>query len=203
MVDWCEKLGGKECKVWIHEADRTWVPKEDVDSGKIEFWGGDKLSVFGREAREEREKGKGKVPVGAEAVHVAGHFEGSVVMTVEIEGGRISLRVIAFIAFSLLTQRHAHISFQIIGLPSPVLFSSDSFLPTPRHTSVSLMYSFPNFTPLPPSSVLKAWNAIKHYEFEMIVGAFPGREVRRDGKEAVRSSVERVLGKMESGGARL
>jgi hypothetical protein len=58
---------------------------------------------------------------------------------------------------------------------------------------VSFMYSYPNLIPLDADAVRAIVAALEPFEFERIVGAWWGRVVERDGKEAVRRSAERYV----------
>jgi hypothetical protein len=53
------------------------------------------------------------------------------------------------------------------------------------------MYSYPNQIPLAEAAVRRIGDALEPYEFDVIYGAWWDRLVRRDGKGAVRRSVER------------
>ncbi|KAI9026365.1 hypothetical protein DFJ74DRAFT_717552 [Hyaloraphidium curvatum] len=162
MATWAKELGG--CPVFVHRRDEGWIP--EADRAAVTFWDGEQLPIFGEPSRDSA---GGRKVAGAEAVHVGGHFEGSTVCVVELE-----------------------------GVKDQILLSSDSFLPTPRHTSISMMYSFPNLVPLPPSDMLRAWRAVEPYPFGAILGAFPGRDVEGGGREVVRESVGKLLGRMEA-----
>lgn len=58
---------------------------------------------------------------------------------------------------------------------------------------VSFMYSFPNYIPLPASEVRRIREAIEPYTFDRIYGAWWGRVVHTDAKEAVRRSADRYI----------
>lgn len=58
---------------------------------------------------------------------------------------------------------------------------------------VSFMYSFPNYIPLPASEVRRIREAIEPYAFDRIYGAWWGRVVRADAKEAVRRFADRYI----------
>jgi glyoxylase-like metal-dependent hydrolase (beta-lactamase superfamily II) len=62
-------------------------------------------------------------------------------------------------------------------------------IPDVRH--VGFMYSYPNLIPLPEQAVARIAAALEPYAFDVIVGAWWGRVVPRDGKEAVMRSAER------------
>lgn len=56
---------------------------------------------------------------------------------------------------------------------------------------VSFMYSFPNYVPLPASSVDRIVAALEPFEFDRIHGAWWDRNVASDAKNALRRSAER------------
>src|SRR5260370_11589697 len=56
---------------------------------------------------------------------------------------------------------------------------------------VSVMYSFPNYIPLPAASVERIVAALEPFAFDRIYGAWWDPNVASDGKEAVRRSAER------------
>ena len=58
---------------------------------------------------------------------------------------------------------------------------------------MSFMYSFPNYIPLPASEVRRIREAIEPYAFDRIYGAWWGRVVRADAKEAVRRFADRYI----------
>jgi len=164
MSIWAREVGDSGTRLLVHEADRKWVPQDDLQS--VEFWSGDRLPLFGKPTAKGP---NGLLPHGAEAVHVGGHFEGSTVLLA-----------------------------QPLNSTPPFLLASDSFLPNLRKDGITAMYSFPNFVPLAPSAVLKAYKAIDPFEFEVVLGAFPGRDLVKGGKEKIRRSVEGLLRHMES-----
>jgi hypothetical protein len=58
---------------------------------------------------------------------------------------------------------------------------------------VSFMYSYPNYIPERPRTVRRALRLLEPYPFTRVYGAWWGRIVRADGKEAVRRSAARYL----------
>ena len=56
---------------------------------------------------------------------------------------------------------------------------------------VSFMYSFPNYIPLPATEIDRITAAVEPFEFDRIYGAWWDRNVKSDGKNAVRRSAER------------
>lgn len=58
---------------------------------------------------------------------------------------------------------------------------------------VSFMYSYPNFIPLPVSAINRIVSAVEPFEFDRIYGAFRGKVVLTDAKQAVRRSADRYV----------
>jgi glyoxylase-like metal-dependent hydrolase (beta-lactamase superfamily II) len=79
------------------------------------------------------------------------------------------------------------------------LLSGDVVMVIPDRRHVSFMYSYPNLIPLPAATVRRIAAALEPWEFDVIVGAWWGRVVRRDGKAAVRRSAERYVRAVEAG----
>jgi hypothetical protein len=71
------------------------------------------------------------------------------------------------------------------------LLSGDIVQVIPDVTHVGFMYSYPNLIPLPEAAVARIAEALDPYAFEVIMGAWWGRIVPRDGKGAVMRSAER------------
>ncbi len=63
---------------------------------------------------------------------------------------------------------------------------------------VSFMYSYPNLIPLPAETVRRMVEKLEPYSFERIYGAWWGRVVFEDGKNAVRRSAERYVAALEA-----
>ena len=58
---------------------------------------------------------------------------------------------------------------------------------------LSFMYSYPNFIPLPASTVRRIVDAVEPFDFDRIYGAWWGKVVRHDAKRAVRRSADRYI----------
>jgi hypothetical protein len=71
------------------------------------------------------------------------------------------------------------------------LLSGDIVMVIPDRRFVSFMWSYPNLIPLPPETVSAIAAKLEPWDFERIVGAWWGRVVHQDGKNAVRRSAER------------
>jgi hypothetical protein len=74
-----------------------------------------------------------------------------------------------------------------------VLCSGDIFQVVMDRQWVSFMYSYPNLIPERPSVVRRAVELMEPYGFERIYGAWWGRNVAFDGKQALLRSAERYL----------
>jgi len=73
------------------------------------------------------------------------------------------------------------------------LLSGDIIQVVPDRKHVSFMYSYPNYIPLPASTVERIVKAIEPFSFDRVYGAFWDMVIEGDGKEAVRRSAERYL----------
>jgi glyoxylase-like metal-dependent hydrolase (beta-lactamase superfamily II) len=62
---------------------------------------------------------------------------------------------------------------------------------------VSFMYSYPNLIPLPADTVLRIADAVQPFAFDRIYGAWWGRNVLENAKDAVRRSAERYVAALE------
>jgi hypothetical protein len=69
-------------------------------------------------------------------------------------------------------------------------------LPDRRH--VSVMYSYPNLIPVGAGTLERVAAAIEPLAYELVSGAFDGREITDDGKGAVARSMERYRARVES-----
>ena len=62
--------------------------------------------------------------------------------------------------------------------------TQSAYTPHPRprgQTSFVFQWSIPNSIPLPPSEILKIWQAIKPFTFDTTHGAFAGMDVSDSG----------------------
>jgi hypothetical protein len=73
------------------------------------------------------------------------------------------------------------------------LLSGDIVQVVADNKSVSFMWSFPNFIPLSAPRVEGVVNALAHYQFDRIHGAFLDRTIWHDGKGVLARSAERYL----------
>jgi glyoxylase-like metal-dependent hydrolase (beta-lactamase superfamily II) len=73
------------------------------------------------------------------------------------------------------------------------LLSGDVLQVVPDRRWVSFMYSYPNLIPLPAAEVTRIADAIRVYPFEQVYGAFEGRQILANGREAVQRSAERYV----------
>jgi hypothetical protein len=74
-----------------------------------------------------------------------------------------------------------------------VLLTGDVIAVNQDRKTVTFMYSYPNYIPLPRSAVERIGAAVEPYEFEQIYGAFWNRNILEHGKAAVRYSVRRYV----------
>jgi len=78
------------------------------------------------------------------------------------------------------------------------LFTGDIIQVVPDRRYVSFMYSYPNLIPLPASEVRRIVDAVQPFQFDRLYGAWWGRRVIRDAKNAVRRSAERYIAALEA-----
>jgi hypothetical protein len=74
-----------------------------------------------------------------------------------------------------------------------VLFAGDQPQVVSDRRWVSFMYSYPNYIPLNKPAIERIVKALEPYEYDRIYGAFWPGVVAKDGKAAVKRSVERYL----------
>ena len=73
------------------------------------------------------------------------------------------------------------------------LLTGDFIQVVPDRKHVSVMYSCPNYIPLPASAVERIVRAVGPFAYDRVSGAFWDRVIERDGKAAVKRSAERYL----------
>ncbi len=78
------------------------------------------------------------------------------------------------------------------------LFTGDILQVVADRKHVSFMYSYPNYIPLSHSLVESIGRAVAPYDFETVQGAFEGRSIETDGKQAIKRSVNRYLKALET-----
>ncbi len=71
------------------------------------------------------------------------------------------------------------------------LLAGDIIQVVPDRKHVSFMYSYPNYIPLPASTVERIVRAVEPFEYDRVYGAFWDLVIARDGKAVVRKSAER------------
>jgi len=74
-----------------------------------------------------------------------------------------------------------------------VILSGDILQVVQDRRWLSFMYSYPNFIPLPASSVRRIVEAVEPFTFNRIYGAWWGKVIRNNAKAAVRRSAERYI----------
>lgn len=79
------------------------------------------------------------------------------------------------------------------GAGRGALLSGDIAQVAADHKHVTFMRSYPNYLPLSAPSVERISRALDPFAFDVIYGAFFDRDIKKDGKEAVRRSVARYV----------
>ena len=82
---------------------------------------------------------------------------------------------------------------QVMHSDDRALFAGDVIQVCPDPRWVSFMRSYPNYIPLPESSVRAIVRAVEPFEFDRLYGAWPKFELMTGAKETVRRSAERYL----------
>ena len=82
---------------------------------------------------------------------------------------------------------------QVMHAADGTLFAGDVIQVCPDRRWVSFMRSYPNFIPLPESSVRAIVGAVEPFEFDRLYGAWPKFELMTGAKEAVRHSADRYV----------
>lgn len=109
---------------------------------------------------------------GITAIKTGGHFPGSLVLHWKRK---------LFIADSIVTVPVSLLSPMHLVCVLASLILQSAYTPYPRppgQTSYTFQWSIPNMIPLPPSEILKMWQAIKPWSFNTTHGAFVGMDVR-------------------------
>ncbi|KAF9430539.1 hypothetical protein BGZ76_000802 [Entomortierella beljakovae] len=65
------------------------------------------------------------------------------------------------------------------------LLVADTMMVAGSRRSVSFMYSFPNYWPLPPKDIKVIWKTIRPYEIDNILGAWVGKEIKGNGRNII------------------
>lgn len=73
------------------------------------------------------------------------------------------------------------------------LFTGDTIYVASDRRYVSFMQSYPNYIPMPASSVRHIVAAVEPFSFDQIYSSWPERVVESNGKSAVRRSAERYI----------
>ncbi|HUR94476.1 MAG TPA: hypothetical protein VMY76_07820 [Gemmatimonadales bacterium] len=73
------------------------------------------------------------------------------------------------------------------------LLTGDIIMVGEDRRTTSFMYSYPNYIPLDPATVERIGATVEPFEFDHVFGAWFGRNILADGKQAVRYSVRRYL----------
>ncbi|KAI8874001.1 hypothetical protein GQ42DRAFT_91105, partial [Ramicandelaber brevisporus] len=70
------------------------------------------------------------------------------------------------------------------------LFVGDTIAVAASHKSVSFMYSFPNYWPLPPSDVRVIWDTVRGLDIESIFGGWVDLEIVGNGRRVIFESAK-------------
>ncbi|KAG0365078.1 metallo-beta-lactamase [Gamsiella multidivaricata] len=70
------------------------------------------------------------------------------------------------------------------------LLVADTMMVAASRKSVSFMYSFPNYWPLPPNQVKTIWKSVRPYEVDNVLGAWVGKEILGNGRRIVYESAK-------------
>jgi len=73
------------------------------------------------------------------------------------------------------------------------LLSGDIIQVVPDRKHVSFMWSYPNYIPLPASTVERIVKAVEPFQYGRVYGAFWDMVIERDGKAVIKRSAERYL----------
>lgn len=79
------------------------------------------------------------------------------------------------------------------------LLSGDILQVVADRRHVSFMWSYPNYIPLPPSTVRTMAQRLDGLDYDAVYGGFWDAEITRDGKAAVSESFRRYLSMLEKG----
>lgn len=79
------------------------------------------------------------------------------------------------------------------------LLSGDILQVTPGRSHVSFMWSYPNYLPLPASTVRRMEARLRPFGFDAVYGAFWDAEITEGGRSAVDASFRRYLSLLERG----
>jgi glyoxylase-like metal-dependent hydrolase (beta-lactamase superfamily II) len=82
---------------------------------------------------------------------------------------------------------------QVMRAEAGALFTGDVIQVCPDRRWVSFMRSYPNYIPLPESSVRAIVGAVEPFEFDRLYGAWPKHDIVTGAKEAVRRSADRYI----------
>jgi glyoxylase-like metal-dependent hydrolase (beta-lactamase superfamily II) len=82
---------------------------------------------------------------------------------------------------------------QVLHWSRGALFTGDVIQVVPDRRWVSFMRSYPNYIPLPASAVERIVDVLEPFAFERVYGAWPGFEIREDGRNAVKRSAARYI----------
>lgn len=163
-LTWAKAL---ETKIFVSHLDRQWwMRKADPDALE-------KHLVFYQSSQH-------RLASGITIVRCGGHFDGSAVLHWD--------RTLAPAPPSIASQA---VDEQI---PSTgAVFCADTFAPGMDRKTITFLWSYPNFIPLPPSSVLQIWKAVRPFAFDDIIGGWPGRYVHGKARAHLLASAKQFV----------
>ncbi|KAI1304419.1 hypothetical protein EDD11_005111 [Mortierella claussenii] len=89
---------------------------------------------------------------------------------------------------------HGHFDGSALLLWNKNLLVADTMMVAASRKSVSFMYSFPNYWPMPPQDVKTIWRSVKPFEVENILGAWIGKEILGQGRKIIFESAKLYTG---------
>ena len=157
-----------QTKIYISHLDKEWFQRKDegLAKDKVVFFESDTLVLL----------------PGITIVRCGGHFDGSCVLHWDRQKAGTPTKIIQ-------QQKHK--------LPSTgVVFCSDTFGPGMDRKTITFMWSYPNMIPLPPKDVLQIWHSMQPFQFDEIIGAWPGKYVQTEARAHLLKSAKLFV-KME------
>lgn len=73
------------------------------------------------------------------------------------------------------------------------IFSGDTFMIAPNKKHISIMYSYPNFIPLPLAEIQRIRKLVEPISFDSMIGAFDNQQVSKTAKELLQRSLEKYV----------
>ncbi|PWN35245.1 uncharacterized protein FA14DRAFT_39364 [Meira miltonrushii] len=120
---------------------------------------------------------------GITIVRCGGHFDGSCVLHWDRQKAGTPAKILQSASQDQLPSTGA-------------VFCSDTFGPGMDRKTITFMWSYPNMIPLPPKDVLRIWHSMQPFQFDEIIGAWPGKYVQGDARAHLLKSAKLFV-KME------